>query len=91
MSAAKDQAEAMQNLATAQRRKAIEEYGRAMIDDPTSTDCRIKLERFVLAFRAEHEAMCEVYRAMRAGRVSDEAVEARLEDDAIDAADKAVT
>lgn len=62
----KAQAKAMSELAQAQRNKALDDYRRTMIDDPTSTDCKIAMERFILSFRAEHEAMCEVYRAMMA-------------------------
>lgn len=66
MSTAKEEAKAMCDLKSSLRSKALDAYGRAMNDDPTSTDTKIALERFILAFRAEHESLCEVYRAIMA-------------------------
>lgn len=63
---AKEEAKAMRDLASSLRSKALDAYGQAMIDDPTSTDAKIAMERFILALRAEHESLCEVYRAIMA-------------------------
>lgn len=61
-----EMAKAFANVALAKQAKALDLYGEAMHDDPTSREAAHAFEYWLTTMRALHEANIGVYRAMRA-------------------------